>query len=197
MKRKTYTTLGLTLVAASGILCLLAAPGSCQRGGRQARGQSAGRAATQATTGSTTGTQSKCQSSSTSTGTTTTSNGTTTGTTGTTTGTTTTSTGTTGTTTGTSTLSSLARARAASASGSVSAVRTASNQLLVQYAGSTASVQKVYVATLDANGQMIQQKLITQSPVQAALPLTSTARYYGVQVVYAKGTFKNTITAIP
>ena len=49
-------------------------------------------------------------------------------------------------------------------------------------------MQKVYLGVLDANGQVLSQTAITQLPVQASLPLTTSARYYGVQVVYSDGT---------
>lgn len=81
-------------------------------------------------------------------------------------------------------------------SGTVSAVRTANNRLAVQWAGNTSNVKTVYVAVLGANRQVLQQTAISSNPVQASLSLASTARYFGVQVVYKNGTTSTVIDAI-
>ncbi|MCW3096843.1 MAG: hypothetical protein JWL77_2461 [Chthonomonadaceae bacterium] len=82
------------------------------------------------------------------------------------------------------------------ASGAVTAQRTAANQLAVQWTGNTSNVKAVYVAVFNANRQVLQQQAITQNPVQASLTLASTARYYGVQIVFANGTSSTTVQAI-
>jgi len=79
-------------------------------------------------------------------------------------------------------------------SGAVFAQRTAANRLQLQWSGDTSNVQRVYLGVLDANGQVLDQRAITQLPVQASLTLTASARYYGVQVVYSNGT-SNTMYA--
>jgi hypothetical protein len=82
------------------------------------------------------------------------------------------------------------------AAGTVTAQRTAANQLAVQWTGNTSNVKAVYVAVLSADRQVLQQQAITQNPVQANLTLASTARYYGVQIVYANGTSSTTVQPI-
>jgi hypothetical protein len=185
MKHNINTLRALTLLAAGGILCLGIGTAYAQRAGRQVSHAAVGRATTnQATTSQAAGSQAACPAGSTSQS----------GTTSTTTSTAASGTTSQSSTTSISAQSSLiaaqraARAAAAQqASGTVSAQRTASNQLLVQWSGNTSNVQRVYIGVLDANGQVIEQRAITQSPVQASLSLTASARYYGVQVVYANG----------
>ena len=70
----------------------------------------------------------------------------------------------------------------------VSAQRTLANQLLLQWSGNTNNVQRVNLGVLTANGQVLDQRTITQLPVQASFSLSPAARYYGVQVVYSNGT---------
>lgn len=76
----------------------------------------------------------------------------------------------------------------ASNNGGLTAQRLSTDQLLVQWNGNTNGVQRVYLATLDANQNVVQQQVVTQLPVQARLGLTSTTSQYAVKVVYANGT---------
>src|SRR5437763_37805 len=55
--------------------------------------------------------------------------------------------------------------------GLVSAQRTSTNEPTVKWSGDPSNVQRIYFATLDANGQVIEQKAVTQLPVQANLNL--------------------------
>ena len=72
--------------------------------------------------------------------------------------------------------------------GLVTAQRTSTNELTVKWSGDPSNVQRIYFATLDANGQVIEQKAVTQLPVQANLNLNNGATQLGVQIVYANGT---------
>ena len=76
------------------------------------------------------------------------------------------------------------------ASGSVSAQLTSSNELFVQWSGDPSNVQRVYFATMDSNGQVLEQRAISQLPVQAQLSLTDSATNYAVKVQYSNGTAK-------
>jgi hypothetical protein len=184
MKHGLTTLRGITLLTATGLFCLGAGVVQAQRAGRQA-----GRAAT--TTSGSTGSSMSCPPSGTSTSTGST----------TTTGTTTTGTSTTGTTSSTTAVAAAQRSlfvnqgftRSAAAfagqgASAFSAQLTSANQAIVRWSGSTASAQRVYIGVLDGNGRVIAQQAVTQLPVQANLALTSSARYYGVRVMYANGT---------
>lgn len=202
MKNNSIYTRSLSLLAVGGLCCLLAGSADAQRSGRRSFGNRASAQAASSMTASTaaSGTGSSAG------GTACPANGTGSATTGTTTGTTN------GTTTGTasgatitstanrSLLGSLSRSANAQSTllgtGTVSAARSASNQLAVQWSGNTRTVQTVYIAVLNANRQVLQQRTITQLPVQANMTLASTARYYGVQIVYANGTSSTMISAI-
>ena len=186
----------LSLLAVGGIFCLMAGSAHAQRSsGRRVNGPRA----SIASTSSTSGTTSTSTSAASGTGTASCPADSSSSTSGTASGT-----GSTGTTTGaaTSSLNSLSRSTASQVqttslgTGTVSAVRTAANQLAVQWVGNTSSVKAVYVAVLNANRQVLQQNAITQNPVQTNLTLGSTARYYGVQVVYANGTSSTMVSAI-
>jgi hypothetical protein len=74
------------------------------------------------------------------------------------------------------------------ASGTVTAQRTAFNELLVQWRGDTSSVQQVTIGLFDVGGQMLDSMVFTQLPVQARFTLTNAASYFGVQVAYVSGT---------
>ena len=60
--------------------------------------------------------------------------------------------------------------------------------MAVAWSGSTANAQVAYIGVLDANGNVLSQRAVTQLPVQANLATSSTARYVGVRVVYQNGT---------
>jgi hypothetical protein len=198
MHHNLISTRMLSLLAIGGVCCLLTSSAHAQRGGHRGANRASASATTGTATTGTTGstTRADCPQSGSATGTTTT------GTTGTTTtGTTTTGTTTTGTTSAVSAFARSVNSQSAAqttalASGTVSAQRTSANQLAVQWAGNTSTLKTVYIALLDANRQPLQQKVITQQPVQASLALTPTARYYGVQVVFANGTSNTMIAPI-
>ena len=189
MRHSSVTLQGITLLTAAGLLCFGAGAANCQRGGRQAGRAAFSSSGTTGTTGSASSAMS-CPAGGTSTGTGST---TTTGTTGT---------STTGSTTGTTTSAVVplrsqflvqannraAAAAAAQGASAFSAQLVAANQALVRWSGSTANAQRVYIGVLDANGQVIAQQAVNQLPVQANLALTTSARYYGVRVMYANGT---------
>lgn len=81
---------------------------------------------------------------------------------------------------------------ASQTSNPISALRLSSTDLLVQWAGDASSVTQVAFGAFDANGRMLDQETVTQSPFEAQLTLSLAARYYGVQVKYLNGSI-NTI----
>ncbi len=198
MHHKLINTRTLSLLATAGIFCLLTGSAHAQRS--SGRRTSSNRAATAATTS---GTSANATIGTSTTGSA--SSGTSASCPGMTSSSSTGTTGTTSTGTTTSVISPTKSVSAAStaataqstllAASTVSATRTAS-QLAVQYTGTTSGVKAVYVAVLDSNQRVLQQQAITQNPVQASLSLGSTARYYGVQVVYTNGATKTLISTI-
>jgi hypothetical protein len=104
----------------------------------------------------------------------------------------------TGTTTGTTTsgLTSSSGVVAAQSTGVITAQRTAANNAIVQYTGSTSNVKQLYLAVLDTSGNVVSQRLVTPGRPIATLAVNSSSRYYGVMVVYANGTTKSTYAPI-
>jgi hypothetical protein len=84
----------------------------------------------------------------------------------------------------------------AQSTGAITAQRTAANSAVVQYTGSTARVQTVYLAVLDADGNVVSQREVVPSRAYATLALNSSARYYGAKVVYANGASRTTYSPI-
>lgn len=76
---------------------------------------------------------------------------------------------------------------AASAASAFSVQRLSASQVAVAWSGSAANAQVAYLGLLDANGQVLSQQAVTRLPVQASLPLSSTARYVGIKLVYQNG----------
>ncbi len=173
---------GLTLAVAS--LCLISGSAMAQRGGggggRQGSRSAGGSAQSNATssTGTNTGKGSCPQGGSGSASSTTS-----------------------GTTTGTSTSSgtvatSSSGITAQQTSSAITASRVSASSVQVAYTGSVQNVSKVYIGVLDANGKVISQRAITTGSAQAVLSTNASAKYYGVQVVYANGTVNNSYKPI-
>ena len=102
----------------------------------------------------------------------------------------------TGSTTGSTSTASSSSTGSTSATTLISATRASSTSATLTYSGSTSNVEKVYLATLDANGKVIAQSEITSFPVQATLAINSSARYYAAMVVYSNGTSKTTYSKV-
>jgi len=165
---------GVVFAASVGLCCISAGSAHAQRGGGGVQSRAA---ASTSQTGSSTGYSMAggcAKSGSTS------SSGTTT---------------TTGTTTGVTTSSSTSTPLAQTAA-VLAAQRTAANAAIVQYNGNTSGVQRVYLAVLDSEGNVVSQRMVTPARAYATLTLNSSARYYGAMVVYANGTSRSTYTPV-
>ena len=73
--------------------------------------------------------------------------------------------------------------------GGLTAQFTPSNELLVQWSGNPGGVRQVTLGLFDANGQMLDSRLLTQAPFMAHFAPTSTGTgtHYGAQILYANG----------
>lgn len=73
--------------------------------------------------------------------------------------------------------------------GGLTAQFTAANELLVQWSGNPGGVRQVTLGLFDANGQMLDSRVLTQAPFMAHFAPTSTGTgtHYGAQILYANG----------
>ena len=179
MKQSMRIVRGVSLLTAGIGLCLSASSAQAQRGGGRGGSVQSTRAATSTgqTGGSGSGMSGGCSNSSSTSSGTSSSTGTTTGTV----------------TSGVSTQSGQVTSQSV---GTVTAQRTSASSAVVSFAGSTAGVQRVYLAVLDANGGVVSQTAVSPSRAVANLTLNSSASYYGAMVVYKNGTSRTTYSPV-